>query len=103
VKRLGPIYDLEDGLRLQDIDAACGACGKRLAEVIWDPTPSAWRTGAVVCIDCNQEATQHVEKSYRAPGRRVAECRLCSWTSLPVDSASAVRLAVQHHGRVHAA
>jgi hypothetical protein len=100
VKRLGPIYDLGNGLRLQDLDGGCGSCGKRLAEVIHDPT-ACWRSGAVVCIDCGTVATQPIVKSYRAPGLRVAECLLCRWTSLPTDSGTAARLAMMHQLRAH--
>lgn len=51
---LGRVYDL-DGLVLQDVDAGCGRCGKRLAEVINDPT-RRYPTGRLVCIDCGQLA-----------------------------------------------
>lgn len=50
---LGPIYDLGHGLRLQDIDAGCGTCGKRLAIVIHDPL-GCWPQGRVVCLDCGE-------------------------------------------------
>lgn len=47
----GPVYDLGDGTRLQDLDGGCPPCGKRLAEVVHDPA-NVWRQGQVVCIDC---------------------------------------------------
>lgn len=48
----GAVYEL-DGLKLHDIDAGCWVCGKRLAEVIFDPT-YIWRLGDFVCIDCGE-------------------------------------------------
>lgn len=51
MRRRGPIYDLGDGMRLQDLDGGCTTCGKRLAEVIHDPE-HCWAAGWVVCIDC---------------------------------------------------
>lgn len=53
MKPRGPAYDLGDGTRLQDLDAACATCGKRLCEVIHDPT-GVWRHGQIVCLDCGQ-------------------------------------------------
>lgn len=55
MRRIGPIYELLGGLRLQDVDAGCGQCGKRLAEVIHDPS-NCWPTGRLVCIDCGSLA-----------------------------------------------
>lgn len=54
MKTLGRVYDL-DGLVLQDVDAGCSRCGKRLAEVINDPT-RVYPTGRLVCIDCGSLA-----------------------------------------------
>jgi hypothetical protein len=53
VKPLGQPYDLGDGTRLIDLDAACSGCGKRLAEVLHDST-GVWHAGQVVCLDCGQ-------------------------------------------------
>lgn len=50
----GRVYDL-DGLVLQDVDAGCTKCGKRLAEVIHDQSRQ-YPTGRLVCIDCGQLA-----------------------------------------------
>ena len=101
MRRLGPIYDLEDGTRLQDLDGACKHCGKRLAEVHHDPH-GCWRTSAIVCIDCgNEDHSYDVKPSYVAPGKRVAECRLCSWRSMPMTGRRAAEMALQHLRRSH--
>jgi hypothetical protein len=109
MRRIGPAYDLL-GTRLQDVDAGCGHCGKRLAEVI-DDTTGQWNTGQHVCIDCGQ-ATRipslpsepyALKPSYRAPGLRVACCQLCRWTSLPAPLEKAADLATRHLNEKHAA
>lgn len=104
---LGPVYDLDDGLRLQDVDAGCGFCGKRLALVIHDPSGS-WRQMALVCIDCGRESHTEqgpmaIQSSYRAPGKRIACCRLCKWTSMPTSLQGAAGAAQQHLETQHAA
>lgn len=55
LRRIGPIYTLLDQLRMQDVDAACSVCGKRVAEVIHDPY-GQWNTGQMVCLDCGTVA-----------------------------------------------
>lgn len=103
--RIGPIYDLL-GIRLQDLNAGCGTCGKRLAEVISDLT-GEWNVGQVVCIDCGtvaptiEEKAWTVEASWRAPGLRVAVCQLCRYTSTPADLATAARFAQEHQDAKH--
>jgi len=107
IRRIGPIYDLGDGVRLQDIDAGCGSCGKRLAEVIHDPSLT-WAEGAWVCIDCGTVARKErepvaIKPSYRAPGLRVACCTLCTWTSMPTSLDKAAVAAQKHLTDRHAA
>lgn len=55
LSHLTKAYDLGDGTVLQDVDAGCGRCGKRLAEVIHDPT-GQWPTSSLVCVDCGTRA-----------------------------------------------
>lgn len=100
LERIGPIYDLL-GTRLQDLDGACGDCGKRLAEVI-DDTTGQWNTGQVVCVDCGTTARtsrpEHsirIVPSWRSAGMRVASCT-CRWHSAVVSPDAAQRLAEQH-------
>lgn len=50
---IGGVYTMLDGTKLHDIRAHCWDCGKRLAEVIHDPT-GCWRHGDFACIDCGQ-------------------------------------------------
>ena len=83
LERLGPIYDLPDGIRLQDLDGGCGTCGKRLAEVVHDSS-ARWNAGQIICVDCGTLARLpqptrpthdvRVKPSRRAPGLYVAVC-----------------------------
>jgi hypothetical protein len=110
IRRLGPIYDLDDGLRLQDLDASCRQCYKRLAEVIHDPS-GQWNTQDVVCIDCGTTATLPTEekprqpvvlrRSWRSAGLRVACCTLCPHTSMPLPMDRAAQWAVKHLAERH--
>ncbi len=107
MRHLGPIYDLEPGLRLWDLDAGCGACGKRLAEVV-EAVSGQWRQGAHVCIDCGTVAPVHdspapyrLRTSWRAPGKHVAHCQLCPYVSMPTTLAKAAEWAEQHHAHYH--
>lgn len=100
---LGPIYDLGDGTRLQDLDGGCPTCGKRLAEVVFDPGMT-WNRGAVVCIDCGVEvrtAPYEIKPSTRVPGRRVAVCQLCPYISMPAEGLKALEFAQQHYEASH--
>ncbi len=107
---LGPIYELDDRTRLQDVDAGCGTCGKRLARVIHDPRGN-WPQGRLVCIDCGTLAPEYAPPleralfrlvpSYRAPGHRLACCTLCKWNSGPLTAAEALRFGLQHLSSKH--
>lgn len=109
-RRIGPIYDLEDGLRLQDLDLACGTCYKRLAEVVHDPE-NRWHPENVVCIDCGtlarlpvpEKAPRQVRlnQSWRAPGLRVAACTLCPRFSTPLPAQQAATWAARHLAEAH--
>jgi hypothetical protein len=106
MRRIGPIYDLL-GIRLQDVDAGCGACGKRLAEVI-DDTTGQWNRGQHVCVDCGTAAPAYAKKtpwtlrqSWRAPGQVVAACQLCSYVSMPSSLTKAAQWAEQHLAASH--
>jgi hypothetical protein len=101
LRRIGPIYDLL-GIRLQDVEAGCGQCSKRLAEVI-DDTTGQWHTGQLVCIDCGTVAPAYdspaqykLRTSWRAPGKHVAACQLCPYVSMPTTLAKAAEWAEQH-------
>lgn len=108
---VGPEYDLLE-LRLRDVDAGCGRCGKRLAECIHDPE-MRWTRGQLVCIDCGEVATLpakatvqspvRINASWRSPGLRVACCTLCPWTSMPLVADVAVKRAQEHLAAKHAA
>ena len=88
MRRIGPIYDLEPGVRLQDIDAACRSCHKRLAEVIHDASRT-WATGVLVCIDCGTTHKPEPRCDAVHPTRR------CRCLYRPHDSSK------QHVGRYH--
>ncbi len=103
IPRLGPIYDLGDGSRFQDLDLGCPYCGKRLAEVVFDPGYT-WRSGTIVCLDEGIEvrATPYLVKpSHKAPGKRVAVCQLCPYISMPTDGLKALEFAQQHYEASH--
>jgi hypothetical protein len=106
--RRGAAYTLPDGLRLWDHDSGCGQCGKRLAEVVHDPT-NQWNAGRVVCIDCGTVAPAYdkpktaVLRSRVASGKHVAACQLCSYMSMPTDLARAYEYAAQHLAAKHGA
>lgn len=101
---IGPVYDLGDGTRLHDIDAGCGTCGKRLAEVIHDPS-AQWNAGATVCVDCGTAApayhasvTAHhvnIQPSKQAPGKCLAVCR-CGRLSMITTREHAQQWADKH-------
>jgi transcription initiation factor TFIIIB Brf1 subunit/transcription initiation factor TFIIB len=107
MRRIGAIYDLEPGLRLWDVDAGCGACGKRLAEVVEDVS-GQWRAGQHVCIDCGTVAPASdkprpvaMRPSWRAPGLHVAACQLCRYTSMPTTLDKAAEFAQAHLASSH--
>lgn len=103
IKYLGPIYSLEDGSRFQDIDAGCGTCGKRLAEVVHDPS-GQWNVEDVVCLDCGTIANLRpfeLKASTKVPGRRVAVCMLCPYVSMPTDGDKAAEIALAHLAAAH--
>ena len=107
MRRIGPAYDLPLGLRLQDVDGGCGACGKRLAEVIHD-AGAQWNAGQVVCIDCGTVAPAYdnpvlvpLRSSWRAPGKHVAACTLCPYVSMPSTLTKAAEWAEQHLADKH--
>lgn len=96
---LGPIYDLGDGTRLQDLDGGCNTCGKRLSVVVHDPF-LRWNAGQIVCIDCGTVARRpsaHEVKvgPFYKPGLVVARCS-CKWSSLP-GTRSEVGVRVNKH------
>lgn len=99
--RIGPAYDLA-GTRLQDLDIGCPHCGKRLAEVL-DDTTMQWNAGQVVCVDegIAVRLPWVIRASWRAPGRHIAACQLCSHTTMPTTLENAVRFAAQHLERSH--
>ena len=100
VPYVGPVYSLLDGLKLHDIDAGCPNCGKRLAEVVNDPTWQ-WNRGQIVCIDCGQTVrlprtpTIRIRPSWRASGLYLAGCT-CGWYSMPVAKAKAEEFGANH-------
>lgn len=66
------VYDLGDGTRLIDLDAGCTACGKKLSEVVHDPS-GVWRQGQIVCLDCGRT---HKRERDRCPSIHPAHrCR----------------------------
>jgi hypothetical protein len=104
MRHLGPIYDLDDGTRLQDIDAGCGSCGKRLCEVVHDPH-NVWRAGQIVCLDEGITAPVYVNvhpahtirivPSKRAPGKFIAVCT-CRRFSMITSRENAQKWATKH-------
>jgi transcription initiation factor TFIIIB Brf1 subunit/transcription initiation factor TFIIB len=109
VRRIGPIYDLHPGLRLWDVEAGCGACSKRLAEVVEDVS-GQWLAGQLVCIDCGTVAPAYdkterppwrLRTSWRAPGKHVAACQLCPYVSMPSSLEKAAEWAEQHLAAAH--
>lgn len=99
--RRGAAYTLDDGLRLWDHDSGCGKCGKRLAEVLHDPS-TRWNAGQLVCIDCGTVAPTWVNPEHtvrivstRPPVRRVALCS-CHRSSLPTTTEKAQEWANKH-------
>lgn len=86
MRRIGPAYDLFDGVRIQDVGGACHQCGKRLAEVIHDPR-CEWRTGVLVCIDCatiDENTPRHrvdIKPYFRGGGKWIAFCS-CGHSSI---------------------
>lgn len=103
IERLGPIFDLM-GVRLQDLNAGCPRCGKRVSEVI-DDTTGQWNIGQVVCVDCGTAApayhasvTVHevaVMPSKQAPGKVLAVCR-CGRMSMITSRENAQLWADKH-------
>lgn len=105
MKRLGPIYDLEDGTRLQDLDGGCGSCGKRLAEVVSDPH-GQWNHGWIVCIDCGRvhDDSEHrinIKRFYRG-GLSIAFCS-CNQRSLPGARSTVEQWAKAHQQQTRGA
>lgn len=100
MRRIGPVYNLLDGLRLQDVDGGCPTCGKRLAECIHDPSMQ-WNAGQIVCIDCGTTVripttpTVRLKPSWRASGLFLAGCS-CGWYSMPLTKAEAERFGANH-------
>lgn len=112
LRLIGPIYAMDDGTKLQDLDGACPHCYKRLAEVIFDPGMT-WNAGWIICLNCGvrvaapqrkQQRKQNpvvLRPSWRASGLRVASCTLCPRYSMPLTLPEAAAWAAKHLREAH--
>lgn len=101
---IGPIYTLDDQTRLQDVDAGCGTCGKRLAICIHDPH-GCWPQGQLVCIDCGTlaptpSAHEITIRQYYRSGLVIGFCSCRRWRS---NAGSRVKVGLEFNRHLEAA